>query len=44
LLDKVADNGIQSLSNAQRKKLEQLSQELYGRSGTANAGLNRSNK
>lgn len=30
LLEKVARDGIQSLSNSQRKKLQQLSQELYG--------------
>ena len=34
LLDKVARNGIQSLSTSQRQQLEQLSKELYGHSCT----------
>jgi len=37
LLEKVAENGIDSLSDAQRKQMEQLSQELYGRSRTVDS-------
>jgi membrane associated rhomboid family serine protease len=44
LLDKVARDGIQSLSASRRKRLEQLSAELYGRSETADANSNRINK
>jgi membrane associated rhomboid family serine protease len=35
LLDRVAQNGIESLSPSERRKLEQLSQELYGRDDSA---------
>jgi hypothetical protein len=37
LLDQVSRNGLKSLSSAQRKKLEQLSREVYGRDKNAKA-------
>ena len=44
LLDKVNRNGIQGLSKSQRKRLEQLSKELYGRSETADVDSSRNNR
>jgi len=44
LLDKVARDGMPSLSNSQRKRLEQLSRELYGRSETADTNSSRNYK
>jgi membrane associated rhomboid family serine protease len=44
LLDRVSRSGIQSLSKSQRKRLEQLSTELYGRSEAADVGSSRNNK
>lgn len=44
LLDKVARDGIQSLSESQRKQMEQLSKELYGRNKTADNDPGGNNK
>jgi hypothetical protein len=44
LLDKVARGGIESLSRSQRKQLEQLSKELYARTGAADSSPGTSDK
>jgi hypothetical protein len=44
LLDKVARDGMPSLSNWQRKRLEQLSKDLYGQGETSDANSGRNNK
>ena len=44
LLDKVARDGIQSLSNSQRKRMEQLSKELYRQSRVADSTQSKDDK